>query len=335
MRFPLIWTLMLATPLLAVSLPGPARAQTETREELALRNQLYELQQQVQALQQQVGRGGSYLGSGYSSPPPSQGGSGDMVAQLLVRVQALEEQVRNLRGQIADLQNQVSHQGADLGKRIDDLAFQVQNGQPGGAVIPGPGAPQPGMPQTGALQTGAPQPGAPVTVGVPAGPVPGGPTPLLPQPGVAPNPPPGAAGPAAAATPPAAPVRRTPELAIQEANAALARRDYPAAEAASREVLNNFRTSPRAYDAQFLLAEALVGERQYPSAAIAYDDTYNRNRKGVHAPEALFGLANALTAIGEKRAACDTLAKLHAEFPQIRPELRDNIAVIRQRAGCH
>lgn len=59
----------------------PAAAQL-TREELALRNQIYELQQQVQTLQQQAanqGGGGSYLGRpGY--PPPPTGSSSDIVA---------------------------------------------------------------------------------------------------------------------------------------------------------------------------------------------------------------------------------------------------------------
>ena len=99
-------------------------------------------------------------------------------------------------------------------------------------------------------------------------------------------------------------------------------------------MLNNFRTSPRAYEAQFLLAQALAGEHQFSQAAIAYDDTYNRARKGPRAPEALVGLANALTAINEKRAACDTLTKLHSEFPQERSELRDAAASVQQRAGC-
>ena len=93
-----------------------------------------------------------------------------------------------------------------------------------------------------------------------------------------PAPPPGPSGP------------RTPELALQEGNAALARRDYAAAEAAAREVLAN-RTSPRAYDAQFLLAQALAGEKQYPQAAVAYDDVYNRARTGSHAQDARLGLA--------------------------------------------
>ena len=54
-----------------------------------------------------------------------------------------------------------------------------------------------------------------------------------------------------------------PELALQDGKAALARRDYPAPEATAREVLASNRTSPRAYDAQFLLAQALAGQRNY------------------------------------------------------------------------
>lgn len=120
---------------------------------------------------------------------------------------------------------------------------------------------------------------------------------------------------------------------MQEGNAALARRDYPTAEQAAREVLAN-RTSPRAYDAQFLLAQALAGQRQFSQAAIAYDDSYNRSRKGVHAQDALLGLANSLAAINEKKAACDTLVKLRAEFPAPRADVREAAAAAGQRAGC-
>jgi len=279
----------------------PAWSQVESREGIALQNQILELQRQVQGLQAQVGRGGSpsYLGGGYSTPPPS-GSSGDLLAQLLSRVSTLEEQVRQLRGRIDELQNQVDRQSADLGKRIDDLAFQAQN--PGSAPPPGAGAPAPG-------QQFQPQPG-PLSL-----------TPPSQQPPLQPQ-------------PPLAPVRRTPELAIQDGNAALARRDYIAAEQAAREVLTNNRTSPRAYDAQFLLAQALMGQRQYSQAAIAYDDTYNRSRRGPHAQDALLGLANSLIAINERKAACDTLGKLRAEYPSPRPDLRDAIGSASQRGGC-
>ena len=131
-----------------------------------------------------------------------------------------------------------------------------------------------------------------------------------------------AAGAVPAVITPAAPAgKRTAEVAMQDGSAALARRDYPAAETAAREVIA-VPKSPRAYDAQFLLAQALNGKKDYQGAAVAYDDTYNRARTGAHAQDSLLGLANALTSIGEKRAACATLDKLRAEFPT-------------QRAACH
>jgi TolA-binding protein len=296
----------LALPLALVSLHQPAWAQLESREAIALQNEIMALRQQVQNLQGDQGRGNNptYLGRG-ASPPPTTGGS-DIVAQLLARVDTLEEQVRQLRGRVDETDNQVQRQGADLGKRIDDLAFQV-NPQ---------GAPPPGNMSAPAQPTLSPQPS---------------PMPLTPPSSAYGAPPVREPG---VPAPPGAPVHRTPELAIQDGYAALARRDYPAAEAAAREVLTGNRTSPRAYDAQFLLAQALNGQRQYSQAAIAYDDTYNRSRKGVHAADALLGLANSLTAINEKKAACDTLTKLRAEYPTPRPDLRDAMVVSTQRAGC-
>ncbi len=138
-----------------------------------------------------------------------------------------------------------------------------------------------------------------------------------------------------AATPPPAanPVRRTPELALQEGNAALARRDYAAAEAAAKEVLG-FPKSPRAYDGQFLLAQAQAGRRDFGAAAVAYDDTYNRSRTGGHAQDALLGLASSLVALNEKRAACATLDKMRAEFATPRADLKENVANARTKAGC-
>lgn len=149
--------------------------------------------------------------------------------------------------------------------------------------------------------------------------------------------PPAATPPPTSATPPtttpATGPRRTPEVAMQEGNAALARRDYAAAEAAAKEVLA-FPRSPRAADAQFLMAQSLAGRRDWQGAAVAYDDAYNRSKTGTHAQPSLLGLADALNAINEKRAACATLDKLRTEFPTIRADLRANVATSRQRAGC-
>jgi TolA-binding protein len=273
----------------AAVIPG-AHAQMETREGIALQNQILELRHELQQLQAQGGRGaapsgGSYLGRA-PAYPSGQAPNSDLVAQLLSRVDSLEDQVRQLRGQVEEVQNQVQRQGADLSKRIDDLAFQTGGGR---------------------SSEGAAQSPAPAATSKPA-----------PAPAPAPT----------------TSARRTPEVILQEGNAALARRDYTAAEQAAREILNNHRSSPRSYDAQYLLAQALAGARQYPQAAIAYDDAYNRSRKGNHAQDALLGLATSLVAINEKRAACETLTKLRSEFSPPRADLRDSINSLNQRAGC-
>ena len=261
--------------------PGLARAQMDSREGIALQNQILELRRDLQALQSNGG-----------APPPQVsrgGGSSELAAQLLDRVATLEEQVRRLRGQVDEQGNLFLRQSNDLAKQIADLNFRLQNAPPPPRSAPSSG----------------PRDAAPLSFGQ--------------------APPPDA---------PTAPGRRPAELAMQEGNAALARRDYATAEAAAREVLAGGRASPRAGDAQFLLAQSLSGKRDYQAAAVAYDDAYNRSRTGSRAPDALVGLANALLGVNERPAACATLDKLRAEFPSPRPDVREAAISIRGRAGC-
>lgn len=261
-------------------LPGaPARAQLDSREAIALNNQIAELRRDLQILRDQVARGaagGSSLGGGRTAAPAV--GTSDLTAQLLERVNQQEDEVRRLRGRLDEADNARQRQGEDLAKQISDLNFRLD-----------------GMRGAGASTR------------------------------------PAAAAPAPAAEAPAA--RRTPEMTLQEGNAALARRDYATAETAAREVLATPR-APRANDANFLLAQALAGKKDWAKAAVAYDETYNRSRTGSHAQDSLLGLAGALTNLNEKRAACESLDKLRAEFPSPRQDLRDQIGTARQRAGC-
>jgi TolA-binding protein len=303
MRF-VVAPFVLATCLLAVSMP-PVHAQVDSREGIALQNEIYQLRQELKSVEDQQARGGgsNLRAPAYAPPQQQQGGGNDLIAQLLTRVDALEDQVRQLRGRIDETQNQLQQQNADLGKRIDDLAFQVN-------------------PQ--GMQAGGARPGG----------QPDGAQPAAPPPYRGPGPAPTVLAPPAGARPAPQPGPRTPEMTMQEGNAALARHEYQAAEAAAREVLAN-RTSPRAYDARLLLAQSLYGERQYAQAAVTFDDAYNSSRKGSHAPEALVGLASSLSAINEKKAACDTLGRLRAEFPQPRPEVASAAAATAQKSGCH
>jgi TolA-binding protein len=302
----------------ALVLPrAPARAQVESREGIVLQNQIAELRQELQILRDQLGRtpppaGGSTLG-GYQPPPQQQGDSGtnDLLAQLLGRVERLEDDVRTLRGRIDEVDNARQREAEEVTKQIGDLNFKIENG-------------------AGA----APPAGDAATAPPPSGTSPG-PRPLAPPPPSL-SPPPGTLGAKAEpppAPPPPPPPKRTPEVILAEGNAALAKKDYPAAEAAAKTVLAA--GGPRAADAQLLLARAAYGARRYPDAAIAYDDAYKRARTGPHAQDALLGLAASLAAIPQKLAACETLGKLAAEFPTVRADLRPSVATLRREAGCH
>jgi len=265
---------------------GPARAQddqVQSREGIALQNQILSLQNQVQQLQGQVQQGASG-GGGQSAPAPiSQGANSDLTTQLLQRVGTLEDQVRQLRGAVDQLTNQVNTQNAQLNKQIGDLSFQMQ-GNGGAAAAPGAA------------------PGAP-------------PAPALP------------------AAPPAE-VAPTPEILMQQGIAALHQGQFQTSEGVAREILAKHHSSPRAYDAQFLLAQSLQGQKRYQEAALAFDDTYNMNHKGKRAPSALLGLAVTLAAINQKSAACDTLGTLHAQFPVPPGYLAQPIAAAHHKLGC-
>ncbi len=288
----------LAARIAAVLLTGcmlvgaPARAQVATREEISLQNQILELRHQLEQLRAQPA-GGSALGA--TAAVQAGPGANDLLPQLLERVSALEDQVRSLRGRVEDLENAQARTAADLGKRIDDLAFQVQQSQGGAPPAPAAAAPAAAAPPP----TLSPPP-------APLGTLPAGP----------------------AVTP-----RRTPELAMQEGQAALARRDYAAAEAAAQEVLKQGR-GPHSYEAQFLLAQALSGERKWRDAAVAYGDVYQRATTGNRAQESLVGLANALVALQDKKSACAALNTLRGQFGQPKAELRESVAAARVRADC-
>lgn len=246
-----------------------------------LQNQILELRRDMQSMQQRGSGGPSY-----AAPTGGGGGGGSgLEAQLLDRVQTLEEQVRRLRGQLDEQSNTLRRSQESLAKQVEDMNFRAGNAGGGAAA------------SSNAPQLAPPRSTAPTDAASPAS------------------------------------TKRTPELALQDGNAALARRDYTAAESAAREVLAT-KNSPRAGDANFLLAQSLMGQRNFQGAAISYDDAYSRSKTGSRAPDALLGLANALTGLNDRNASCATLDKLRREFPTARGPVRETAATLRARNGC-
>jgi TolA-binding protein len=295
--------------LLAAGAAQAARAQdqVDSREGIALQNQILELRQELQNLQQlQAGtaqpaappQAYPQYPQDVQPPPAVPAGAGDIVSQLLVRVSALEEHVRTLQGRIDELTANEQRDHDDLAKQIGDLSFKLTQG----GTLPATGA-------APADSGGAAAAAGGMDLATPAAHA-------------------QAEKPSQAAAP-----HRTPELALKQGSAALARRDYQAAEAAAREVLAAGHT-PRTADATYLLARAQEGEHAYKDAAASFYAVYKANPKSARAAEALLGVGNSLLGLNDKADACQAMAKLGAEFPRPSPELRAGAASIRKRAGC-
>lgn len=124
-----------STIMLAGFVAVPAWAQVTSREGIALQNQIEQLSQQLQQVQNNT----SSVQAPSASAPSSGAAGNDLVSQLLQRVSTLENENREMRGELDQLSNQVQTQNATLTKQIGDMQFAAQNGG-GGAPAASPGA---------------------------------------------------------------------------------------------------------------------------------------------------------------------------------------------------
>ena len=121
-------------PLISFLVMPDAQAQISSREGIALQNQIQQLSEQLQQVQSR----GQGAGTATAAAPAVPAGSSDLVSQLLQRVSTLENENREMRGELDQLTNQVQTQNAAVSKKIDDMQFASQNG--GGASSASPAA---------------------------------------------------------------------------------------------------------------------------------------------------------------------------------------------------
>ncbi|EHL97223.1 tetratricopeptide repeat protein [Acetobacteraceae bacterium AT-5844] len=154
--------LLLAAPLLPLLTAAPAMAQMESREGIALQNQLLQLRQEVEQLR----RGGSSLGAAPVMPAPSgRGGApSELTGQLLDRVNQQDEELRRLRGRVdeLDFRNRTLQQQVE--KLQGDMDYRLQQLEGGGGAPAGGRPAAPPASQSGSLQA----PSAPAASATPA-----------------------------------------------------------------------------------------------------------------------------------------------------------------------
>lgn len=148
--------LMCATPWAAAQDAPDAGDVMSSREGIALQNQVAALRQQLAQVQNAASLAAP---SATGAAPSASGGvSGDLTAQLLQRVSALEEQNRQMRGELDQLSNTLKTTQETLSKQISDMQFAAQNGASGSVAGAGAGA---GGAAAGAAATATPKTATP------------------------------------------------------------------------------------------------------------------------------------------------------------------------------
>jgi tol-pal system protein YbgF len=291
-------------------------------------------------------------------------------ADLVVRLERMEGQIRQLTGVIEQLQYRNQQLEAQL-KRMQEASGPQASSllrapPPGGPAQASPAVAgrrsdafdplqnpnAPGAPQTlGTLSSGTPlppDPGSELTeapVGAPGGRQPGSPldlttfgpnaanNPAAPSSNTLPPPPArnlSATGAVASVLPPSALPRDQYDLGYGY----IQRKDYALAEDALQTFLTKFPTDKLVPDAQFWLGEARFQRQRFDAAAEAFLAVSTKHGTNAKAPEAMLRLGQSLTALGQREMACATFAEVGRKYPRAASNVRQGVEREQKRVRC-
>lgn len=250
-------------------------------------------------------------------------------SELVVRMERLENALRQLTGQVEQLQY-----------RNQQLEAQVRRleggGEPHGAggppVAAAPAARGPLVlpsaaagkrsdafdPNADPMAPGAPQPlGSPASSSAALARAPAGP---------------GAVAGTQVASLPGAGV--SPRELYDAGQQQLQRQDYQGAEQTFRQIIQNSSGDKLVPDATFMLGETLFLRQSYNDAAASFLEVSTKYPNSTRAPEALLRLGQSLAALGEKETACATFLEVDRKYPRVPSALRQAVEREQKRVGC-
>jgi tol-pal system protein YbgF len=314
---------------------------------------------------------------GLGRPAAAQGlfGGGDddrRTAEMGVRVNQMEGQMRALNGQIEQLSFQIRQLQDTMVRMQKDYEFRLQEIENGGAKAQAkppqkrseaaPAGIEPtAMADAGAASAAAvaadaartPLRGAPpaplgqLSSGDPIGGLIGSSAPLdLGAPGVPVSSPEGRSvgglgEPAAVAAVPgvdpryaSTPPTASPRDEYDAAYGYILNGEYALAETSFKTFLANHPTDKRIGAAQFWLGESYFARSRHKEAADAFLKSYTQFPDGSKAPDSLLKLGMALSGLGEKKAACASWDELLVKFPKASKAVRDRAASEKTRVKC-
>jgi tol-pal system protein YbgF len=111
-------------------------------------------------------------------------------------------------------------------------------------------------------------------------------------------------------------------------------RDYALAEDSLRNFLSKYPSDRLAADATFWLGESLFQRQRFREAAEAFLNVSTKFEGNPRAPDALLRLGQSLAALGEKEAACASLGEVTRKFPRASAGLKQAVEREQKRARC-
>ena len=258
-----------------------ANAQT-TNEMRAMVNRLDQLENQVQSFGQANGTPMQPT-AGYQSP------SSSAVSSLEVRLSALEEQMRQLNGNIekqnfdiAQLKTRLDKSQADMEMRIGALEQKSIAAVAPAAALTTPPAANDRAPERSLVGDWKPpadkdEPQSAITT----------------------------------------PVHTSgdPDQDYDAAYAKMQGKDYAGADAAFRAFLKKYNSNSLASNAQYWLGESLYARTKYSEAVTTFAEGYQKYPKGNKAPDTLLKLGVTLGDLKKPKEACTVFRQLAKDFP--------------------
>lgn len=295
---------------------GNASAQVDNR---ALFDRMDRLERDIQVLNQNIARGGSTGSTVIRSPaieapamPPA------MAARLDVRVDMLEEQIRQLTGKVEEANframqalKQIERMQADMDLRFKDLeegsgTGPSEGGAPAALTAPGP---------------------APAKVGANSADAPGG-----------------APGPQILGTMPEKDMKkalaeqaRAPRDAqglYDDAYASAQRGDYVNAAVGFKTFLDTYPDHQLAGNASYWLGDIAYVKKDFTTAAGTFLEAYKKYPKHTKAPDMIFKAGAAFGQLAKKKEACMALGILFKEHPNMPDRVKRAATAERQRNEC-
>ncbi len=321
---------MLATTFLISMIALPVMAQDEDMQNLV--DRLERMDRDIKALNLKVYRG---TGSVASTASDGEDLNGPLGARLSIRLNELENQMRQMTGQIEETAYRISQLNNRLDKLVADVDYRLT------ALEGGNPSARPDLGNTASLQGNqqpAPSGMKTETLDAPAGTT----AQTAPKPGVLgtlngkdlENP--ALEGQQATnAAPVTETANLTPEALYEKSRQMLMRSEFANAESNFKSFLEQYKDNKLTGNVRYWLGETYYVQGNYAQAASTFLEGYQKDPRGAKAPDSLLKLGMSLSRMDKNREACATYGKLRSDFPKMPAHLSKTLERERTSAKCN